>query len=1129
MSDSDQGQRERNSVPPLRWFARDDPIADLAAEDSFGHAAYTEALADAILRAEAPFTIGVFGDWGVGKTTIARTHLETALRRKAGKDKIAYAYFDVWKYEEDTLRRQFLRDVATQLKEAGALAFTYKPEKKLEDLVVDIREVAEKGIRISWRQALLALLRGAIVGGVLFLALRVLDRLNVLESGNDLALSLIAGLITASASELGRVIVVGEREVIRRSIDAPDLFEDKFKDLMNHVKADRVVIVIDNLDRCASDRVVEVLSTIKTFLEPTGAKVQPIFVIPCDREAIHRHLEKQGEMKARDADEYLRKFFGLALRINPILEEEIRAYAARELERLALGKELTEEQTRELTQIIGIAFRENPRRVKQFLNTLTSKLMLIREEAAKVIDPPISGEIPFLAKLTVIEEEWPEFYEAIRADPRSFDLLSQRAIGVPVEVSEHLAKTETDPLKAFLRGTRRTVSRNIRAFTRLKLTPIELKLTNFSDYRNALLDGRLEDVTKLLMEVPEANREPYREAVVTILKEEISNGYVETALNVVDAAIRLGELQSKAVAAEVIEQLYAVQGLRDLLPSLAPFETLRFLELTDSDASLKLIGEYLNLLGRSDLAPLVPQEQLPRWQTEVVRGLMRLRAKLDDSQLAALRQLANGPLAQNLDLLNELARTEDGPKHFIGPQALEAALNRLAIEELTVGDDGALIEGPTTTIWLRSLDFADSASVSRFVQRAGELFSQMPAEESAPGRRGLLELLFRSRSVLSPAESGLADQLAQQVQNHYPQTPGSVRWQVIAILCGLYPSLSDSWKEQARNLVIQFAGEDPRDVGQFVASMTKEEIEAVPEQMRDALFARLKERFRASGQPEEQQGLARMFVTNAVALGWEHVEGLLNEAVDAGNFNAVANAIQAFKGEITTGQADLLPKIATRLLSRITAMSPSEQGPAFDALMSLADLLSDDQRLAIRDHLAALISSEDGNARETGLTLLDTAERHRAQREAERRYIVEHVVQSLYGQVDRLDESVRRVLDRVTKDIGLAEESTLDNLVSVLKGLLPRNPALREFASEYLVALSLTGKRRDEVVEELVHWAKQEGDTNIRHGLIRHAHEIARADRGTKGWKLLESYLRELEKGEDPDRSLSAELLGEVG
>lgn len=103
--------------------------------------------------------------------------------------------------------------------------------------------------------------------------------------------------------------------------------------------------------------------------------------------------------------------------------------------------------------IITAAFRSNPRRVKQFLNTLTAKLLLVRErEAQKIIVPTISSEVAFLARLTVIEEEFPAFYLALQTDVRVFARISEMAMGFAL--SEGNIPALDERLLKFMRATR---------------------------------------------------------------------------------------------------------------------------------------------------------------------------------------------------------------------------------------------------------------------------------------------------------------------------------------------------------------------------------------------------------------------------------------------------------------------------------------------------------------------------------------------------------------------------------------------------------------------------------------------------------------------------------------------------
>src|SRR4051812_42607247 len=98
---------------------RDDKLRALqdAESDAFGHRDYAAAIVSALADVPTPFTLGLFGAWGTGKSTI----LAEVTRRLAAEDNTAVATFDVWRYEGDSLRRELIRDVGRQLKDCGKL------------------------------------------------------------------------------------------------------------------------------------------------------------------------------------------------------------------------------------------------------------------------------------------------------------------------------------------------------------------------------------------------------------------------------------------------------------------------------------------------------------------------------------------------------------------------------------------------------------------------------------------------------------------------------------------------------------------------------------------------------------------------------------------------------------------------------------------------------------------------------------------------------------------------------------------------------------------------------------------------------------------------------------------------
>lgn len=94
-------------------FVKDEPITSgKTGYYNFYHKFFSPALKEIVLSDSCPHTIGLFSKWGTGKSSIID---ELALDLE--KQDVAHVFvFDVWKYQEDSLRRIFLIKLVDFLK-----------------------------------------------------------------------------------------------------------------------------------------------------------------------------------------------------------------------------------------------------------------------------------------------------------------------------------------------------------------------------------------------------------------------------------------------------------------------------------------------------------------------------------------------------------------------------------------------------------------------------------------------------------------------------------------------------------------------------------------------------------------------------------------------------------------------------------------------------------------------------------------------------------------------------------------------------------------------------------------------------------------------------------------------------
>ena len=832
-------------------FASDRPANLADEEDLFGHRDYAAALRDAVLDAETGTTIGLFGPWGVGKSTIIET-----LRRMLAPHDCAFVQFDSWRYENDAFRREFLRDLASELSDRLT---DYEPGRELRDLDVDVAQPEER-LTVSLRHGVRSLL-----GVVLLVAAFVLVAGGIVFSappGITVSLIALVPLIGYLATRIESIVQVQTVMVSKKRLEDPDRFARRFSELLGALSAPRLVIAVDNLDRCAPDAAVELLSAIKTYLEPqlrqpvSGPRKrrqasQPhrppdvVFVIAADADALRRHLcakaglpggSAEAAREAREyADEYLRKFFGVEVTLRPLLGEDMRDYVGRHLrpvvERWVGDEAARDQQARLIVAFAAAGLRRNPRRVKQFANNLELHLGVLRErEGAGHLSRPLSDNPALVAKLLLLEEEWPDVFAHLQRDESLLVRLTQAATTPNGTRPPELGLSDDDwaLLASVLRNSLGVPGEDqIRGLLRLKLSAAEAALSGYEDFRHLVVLGAYEDVEAFLT----ATQQPadrYGERLPVVLDEELRAGRVEGALNVIGVTVAVPSLGrwvadvvrpavddglllktmapgSARVLAQAVDRLppeYAAPVLAALAGS--------FLAAEDDTA---LTGLALALAGAAAVLP------------EATR-----RTGLEPHFEALRKRLASDGVRDRFGLYEPLVAVEP---ELISTEVLDAA--RRSVTHAEGVDELRALFLPATTPGAPPTDEAAAPVVLRHAVRNAALFPEVRADALALDLVPVLtiaagdDVLFASMvdylvSLLDAfAEPpGKVDRLAEALVSMHREHPDAL------ILLARLPG--EDRGEQVRGLVADW---QPEEVLAFVRKRR-----VVPESVREALLDR---------------------------------------------------------------------------------------------------------------------------------------------------------------------------------------------------------------------------------------------------------------------------------------------------
>lgn len=377
----------------------------------------------------SPSTIGLYGDWGSGKSSLMKL-VQKKIEEKYPKDekkkdtvKTLCIEFNGWLFEG-------YEDTKTSL--CGAILDALADKKRFSKEVTDYANELIKKIDINK-----ILGKGVKYGLDLFLS----GGIGILT---DLSLSSLLSTIKSNAGEVQAkdieeiLSMLKKNDKTRTEIKN---FRNEFKDLLKKSKVENVVVFIDELDRCLPDTVLEVFEAMRLFLFVEGMS----FVIGADERLIQYSIKsKYKEVPGNNLDigkEYLEKVIQYPLYIPQLTRAEVNQYLACLLLKQTLSDEkfkeilgivytLTPDQdfsmdlisdkapdltenckqemalARQISSVLAPSINGNPRQCKRFLNTLYMRLKLA-EARNVILDKNI------LAKLMLAEYFNPEFFKAV--------------------------------------------------------------------------------------------------------------------------------------------------------------------------------------------------------------------------------------------------------------------------------------------------------------------------------------------------------------------------------------------------------------------------------------------------------------------------------------------------------------------------------------------------------------------------------------------------------------------------------------------------------------------------------------------------------------------------------------------
>jgi hypothetical protein len=391
-------------------------LSDDDRKDGLGFRTYSQVISDTVRGTSGPFTIGVFGEWGTGKTSL----LQLIKKNLSEDSDCVTVWFNAWMYERE--EHPLLPLLATIVK-------TLSEENSFWSNISDQKENFINALRsVAYGFASKAKLK-------------------------------IPGFAEIEASFIAKDMI--DRESMLKSDPLLDksLYYNAFYKLstVKISQSKKIVVIIDDLDRCFPDKAIKLLESIKLVLAERGF----IFIIGVSRKIIegylrHRYREKFG-IAEFEGQKYLDKIVQLAFPIPPHTQR-IKKFYKTLIKQIGLDDQ---KALMPVLPIVGAACAYNPRATVRFINNLLIDMAISTAIGLekKIKETPIG----YFAMTRCLQYRWEDVYQTFLSsdeicqqfaeiDEKQMEALSEE----PKEsIASNLAKVvldEPDLIKLIMSG-----------------------------------------------------------------------------------------------------------------------------------------------------------------------------------------------------------------------------------------------------------------------------------------------------------------------------------------------------------------------------------------------------------------------------------------------------------------------------------------------------------------------------------------------------------------------------------------------------------------------------------------------------------------------------------------------------